>query len=189
MLQNICALLRAPKRQLGVWIRHQKLQYRFPQARLSYPILLSCDNVNALQIGTGSVIDAGGEIIVQATSTHSNVAGSLTLGNRVYIGARCNIRAGGGAIEVGDDTLIAQQVSLIASNHCIMNTALYQDQPWDEAKTGVVIGKNVWLGCGVTVLPGVEIGNNAVIGAGSVITKSVPANEVWAGVPAKKLER
>ena len=49
----------------------------------------------------------------------------------------------------------------------------------------VVIGKNVWLGASVTVVPGVTIGDNAVIAAGAVVTKDVPANTIAAGVPAK----
>jgi acetyltransferase-like isoleucine patch superfamily enzyme len=59
--------------------------------------------------------------------------------------------------------------------------------PWDESKTGVFIGKNVWIGVGVTILPGCSIGDNSVIGAGTVVTKSVPPNEVWVGNPATKL--
>ena len=49
----------------------------------------------------------------------------------------------------------------------------------------MVIGKNVWLGASVTVVPGVTIGDNAVIAAGAVVTKDVPANTIAAGVPAK----
>ena len=50
----------------------------------------------------------------------------------------------------------------------------------------VHIGKNCWLGSGVVVLPGVTIGDNVVIGAGSVVTKNVPAHEIWFGNPACK---
>jgi acetyltransferase-like isoleucine patch superfamily enzyme len=50
-----------------------------------------------------------------------------------------------------------------------------------------VIEENVWIGAGVTVLPGCAIGKNSVVGAGSVVTKSIPANEVWAGIPARKI--
>ena len=50
------------------------------------------------------------------------------------------------------------------------------------------IGKNVWIGSNATILAGVSIGNGAVIGAGSVVTKDVPENTVYAGVPAKKIK-
>ena len=49
----------------------------------------------------------------------------------------------------------------------------------------VQIGTNVWIGCHVVVLPGVTIGDHAIIGAGAVVTKTVPAGETWAGVPAR----
>ena len=51
----------------------------------------------------------------------------------------------------------------------------------------IILGKDVWLGCNVVVLKGVVIGDGAIIGAGSVVTKSIGANEIWAGVPARKI--
>ena len=53
----------------------------------------------------------------------------------------------------------------------------------------IKIGKNVWIGSNAAVLPGVTIGDNAVIGAGAVVTKDVPANRIAAGVPAKVIKR
>lgn len=50
------------------------------------------------------------------------------------------------------------------------------------------VGNDVWIGCNVTVIGGVKIGNGAVIGAGAVVTRNVPPYEIWAGVPAKKSE-
>jgi maltose O-acetyltransferase len=51
----------------------------------------------------------------------------------------------------------------------------------------ITIGRNVWLGAHVIVLPGVTIGDNAVVGAGSVVTTSVSGGEIWAGVPARRI--
>ena len=51
----------------------------------------------------------------------------------------------------------------------------------------IVIGEDVWVGGGVVICPGVTIGDRSVIGAGSVVTKDVPAFEVWGGIPAVKL--
>jgi acetyltransferase-like isoleucine patch superfamily enzyme len=57
----------------------------------------------------------------------------------------------------------------------------FQSLPVDQVRTGVTLAANVWLATGVTVLPG------CTVGAGSVVTKDVPAKEVWAGVPARKI--
>lgn len=56
---------------------------------------------------------------------------------------------------------------------------------WDTNKTGVYIGKDVWIGANVVILPGVKIGKNAIIGAGSVVTKNIPDNAIAYGNPAK----
>lgn len=81
--------------------------------------------------------------------------------------------------------MLAQNVSLIASNHCFVdNNVFYQDQPWETIRTGVAINKNVFIETGVVVLPGVEIGANSVVSAGSVVTKCIPPDQFWAGVPA-----
>jgi acetyltransferase-like isoleucine patch superfamily enzyme len=58
-----------------------------------------------------------------------------------------------------------------------------QDGPMKE----IAIGSDVWLGCHVVVLKGVCIGDGAVVGAGAILTKSVPPGEIWAGIPASKI--
>lgn len=162
-------------------------QYRYPDARFSFPINWVCDDFNAMKIGVQVSIGAFSEIVIESTSAYSNICGQLIIADRVAIGAHANIRASGGEIHIGHDCLLAQQVSLIASGHTVSTQGLYRDAPWDTTKTGVFIDENVWIGAGVTVLPGCTIGRNAVVGAGSVVTKSIPANEVWAGIPAKYL--
>lgn len=85
-----------------------------------------------------------------------------------------------GGIELEDNVLIGPEVKILSVNH-----------PLDpKNRRGVIlksvkIRRNAWIGAGVTVCPGVTIGENSVIGAGSVVTKDVPSNTVYAGVPAK----
>ena len=89
-----------------------------------------------------------------------------------------------GGIEIGDDVLIGHQVVIATLNHDL-----------DPAKRGnmtpapVKIGNKVWIGAHATVLPGVTVGEGAVIAAGAVVTKDVPANTVVAGVPAKPIKK
>jgi acetyltransferase-like isoleucine patch superfamily enzyme len=111
----------------------------------------------------------------------------LHVGEETYIGDQNNIRASGGKIIIGKKCLISQQVSLIAANHGILRDQYIKDQPW-ESKGDIIIGDDVWIGCGVQVLPGVHIGKGAVIAAGSVVTKSVQPYEIVGGVPAKKIK-
>ena len=106
----------------------------------------------------------------------------------------------GGCIEIGHGVFVNYGASISAhrlvrigdgaqlgSYACLMDNDYHQVEDRDkpgESKP-IILGRNVWLGVRVVVLKGVTIGDNAVIGAGSVVTKDVPANCLAAGVPAK----
>jgi len=109
----------------------------------------------------------------------------IVLGSRVHVGEGCFLWAGdtSGRITVGDDVLMAPGVFVTASNYTAVAGRRVADQPTREAD--VVIGRDVWLGARVVVLPGVRIGDGAVVGAGAVVTSDVPANAVAVGVPAR----
>jgi len=166
-------------------IRLTWLSFKFPSLKIESPTLIKFDYIDAISMGDDIYIGAFSEVVVFKKSSSSPVEGKLTIGNRVVIGKGANIRAAGGEIIIGDACLLAQNVSLIAANHLLDKSCYYRDQPWDPTKVGVTIGKNVWLGAGVTVLPGVKIGDNSVIAAGAVVAKQVPENQIWAGVPAR----
>jgi acetyltransferase-like isoleucine patch superfamily enzyme len=185
-LQRFKVLFRAPKAYFMRWLQCLTVQYHNPDLILTFPIFWLFDEIEAIQI-SNVLIGAFSEIVVLAKSPYTKVSGRLIIEDQVVIGAHANIRATGGEIFIGRNALIAQQVSLIASNHTISSKQPYGDLPWDESKTGIYIDENVWIGSGVTILPGCVIGRNSVIGAGSVVTKSVPAGEIWAGVPARKV--
>jgi acetyltransferase-like isoleucine patch superfamily enzyme len=149
------------------------------------PTKIRFDKPDALRLGKNITIGAFSEIIVLESTSFSPIKGALEIGDRVVIGKGANIRAAGGPIVIGEGALLAQDVSLIAANHLLSTSGLYRDQPWDSSRVGVIVGRNVWIGAGVIVLPGVDIGDNSVIGAGSVVTKNIPSNQIWAGVPAR----
>ena len=180
-------LVRGPKSLLTYWLRHQQVQYHNPDMVMCFPVALQYDDINSIKISPKVLIGAFSEILVLAKSPYSNTSGQLIIEDGTIIGSHANIRAAGGSIFIGKNSSIAQQVSLIASNHTVSNELPYKDSPWDECKTGILIEENVWIGAGVVVLPGCAIGKNSIVGAGSVVTKSIPANEVWVGVPARKL--
>ena len=105
------------------------------------------------------------------------------LGNNVYFNFNATL-VDDTHIYIGDSTLIGPNVTLATAGHPILpelrEKALQFNLP-------IHIGKNCWLGAGVIVLPGVTIGDNTVIGAGSVVTKDIPANVVAVGNPCKVL--
>ena len=104
---------------------------------------------------------------------------NITLGERIFINSGCKFQDQGG-VTIGDDSLIGHNALLATLNHD-MDPARRADMH----PALIVIGKRVWLGSNVTVLPGVTIGDGAVVAAASVVTKDVPANSVVVGSPAK----
>ena len=107
---------------------------------------------------------------------------NIKLGKNVFINSGCCFQDHAG-IEIGDGTLIGHQVVIATLNHA-------QDplSRADMFPKPVKIGKNVWIGAHATILPGVTIGDNAIIAAGAVVTKDVENNVVVGGVPAKKIK-
>lgn len=104
---------------------------------------------------------------------------NITLGKRVFINSGCCFQDQGG-IEIGDGCLIGHQVVLATLNH-----DLTPENRGSMLPAPIKLGKNVWIGAHATLLPGVIVGDNAVIAAGAVVTKDVPKNAVVGGVPAK----
>ncbi len=87
-------------------------------------------------------------------------------------------------IFVGDNTMLGPNVVIATAGHPIEPELRSQGAQYNIP---VHIGRNCWLGAGVVVLPGVTIGDNSVIGAGSIVTKDIPANVIAAGNPCRVL--
>ena len=112
---------------------------------------------------------------------------TIHLGKRVFIGDYSTIRATDFAkVIIGNDTMIAQGVKLISTNHAYhKKDVLIKNQHIIEDKKGIVLGEDCWVGGGVIILPGVSIGNGVVIGGNSVVTKDIPDYAVVVGNPAR----
>jgi acetyltransferase-like isoleucine patch superfamily enzyme len=138
-----------------------------------------------LRLGEAVAIEKG---TIFTWGKEADGCGFVDIGEHTWIGPYNNFRtAGRGRIVIGRKCYISQFCSFIANNHGISRDRPIQDQPHNPAKNTIIIGDDVWFGVGCSVLPGVEIGTGAVLGAGSVVTKSVPSYEIWAGVPAVKI--
>ncbi len=107
---------------------------------------------------------------------------NISVGKNVFINCCCHFQDQGG-IYIGDGALIGSHVVLATINH-----GLAPSERADNFPASIRICRNVWVGAHVTVLPGVTIHDNAVVAAGAVVTKDVPANVVVAGVPAKTVK-
>lgn len=105
------------------------------------------------------------------------------LGKNVYLNFNATL-VDDADIFIGDGTMIAPNVTIIAASHPISPKLRAEGYGCNEP---VRIGKNVWIASNVTILPGVRIGDNSVIGAGAVVTKDIPANVLAVGSPARVL--
>lgn len=115
---------------------------------------------------------------------YSNWGGKhVHFGNNVYANF-CLTAVDDTHIYVGDNTMIGPNVTLASAGHPVLPELREKAYQYNMP---VKIGKNCWLGAGVVVLPGITIGDNTVIGAGSVVTKDIPANVVAVGNPCRVL--
>ncbi len=179
--------LRRLRETFRQWAISSRIERQGRGLNVSHPVRWVTDDPRVIIFGEHVSIGPFCEIVALASDPKSSVRGELRIGSYSVIGAMCNIRAAGGAIRIGDHCLMGQNVSLLASNHLVQSDALYWQLRWDEKKTGVQIGNNCWIGAGATILPGCSVGDNSVIAAGSVVTKSIPANEIWGNIPARKI--
>ena len=124
-----------------------------------------------------------GDHVIIESGFYCDYGDKICLGHRVYINANCTF-IDGGEIHIADDCLIGPNVQILTINHD--KSALRRLNKYSYTQN-VVIQSNVWIGAGAIILPGVEIENNAIIAAGSVVTKKVAANTIVAGNPAKSI--
>ena len=106
---------------------------------------------------------------------------NIHIGSRVFIKACCHFQDPGG-VTIGDDCQIGHNVVFATLNHGLA--------PEDRKTTHpapITLGRNVWIGSNATILQGVTIGDNAVVAAGTVVTRDVPADTIVGGVPAKPI--
>jgi len=111
---------------------------------------------------------------------------TLRVGHRAQIGGNSRIDHD---VTIGNDVLMGPDVVMISGGHAFETPDLPINQQGSIERRPIVIGNDVWIGTRVIVMPGVEIGDGAVIGAGSIVTKNIPPYSVAIGAPAKVIRR
>jgi len=158
------------------------------------------DKYGTINIGEGSEIEDGvilstkhgGSITVGKNCIIRRGAMLLTYGGNIALGDYCGVNIysilyGHGGLVIGDYVQIAAHSVVIPANHGFSSL----DIPiWKQplSKKGIQIENDVWVGANVTILDGVKIGRGAVIGAGSVVTKSIMSFAVVTGNPAEVIK-
>jgi acetyltransferase-like isoleucine patch superfamily enzyme len=136
-----------------------------------------------LQIGRSGTIDFGRFVWIGDGTKIRCHEGVVEIGEKTVLGQDCTISAYQ-RVRIGEQCVIADRAMFIDFDHGVVEV----DRPIRRQgiyKRDVEVGSNVWIGYGACVLRGVRVGDNAIVGTNSVVTKDVPANAVVAGVPAK----
>ena len=129
---------------------------------------------------TGSEID---ESTFVFTPLYINYGKHTKIGKNVFINFDCIFLDLGG-ITIEDNVLIAPKVSLLTEGHPVSPKNRQSLVP-----APILIKKNAWIGANATILPGVTVGENAIVAAGAVVSKDVPDNSIVGGIPAKIIKK
>lgn len=147
------------------------------------PALNSAISIEAVREKLSGIIGAPvDETTVIFAPFHTNLGRFIKLGKHVFINHACSFLDMGG-ITLEDHVLIGPRVNLVTENHPL-NLASRRGMLCKP----ILIKRNAWIGAGATILPGVTVGENAVVAAGAVVSKDVPANTVVGGIPAKQIK-
>ncbi len=177
------------------WIKYLPRQYRLsrnPNVQISS--LAKIGSYGGIALCPGSNLRIGAETGIHCSIITEHSDAEIVIGNRSFIGGSSLIAAKG--IYIGDDVLISWNCSFYDHNsHPVpwaqrKNDVLdwYYDRPKDWSnvvRKEIVVKDKAWIGMGCIILKGVTIGEGAIVGAGSLVTKDVPDWSVVAGSPAK----
>lgn len=168
--------------------RHTDIRCKKKIAFLGSATIEDYVKIDALSKGgvtIGQNFSIGRGSIIECTGVLRELGDELVIGENVGIAANAFI-AVRGRVEIGDDTIFGPNVSIHAENHVFDN----KDTPirlQGSSRKGVKIGKDCWIGSKAVILDGVTIGDHAIVAAGAVVNKDVPAYAIVGGVPAKEI--
>lgn len=130
------------------------------------------------------IFDKCGDNVNVECGARFATGGGVSIGSGSGLGVNCSVH---GPLEIGDNVMMGPEVTILTHTHCIDRTDIPMSRQGSIVKK-VCIGNDVWIGMRSIIMPGVKIGDGAVIGAGAIVTKEVPAFAVVGGVPAKVIK-
>lgn len=150
-----------------------------------YNNLSPADNAGRLDILKGLLGHIADDEIIINQPFYCDYGKQISVGKRFFANFHFTV-LDEAKVTIGDDCFIGPNVSIYTACHSTNPAERNARNEWAEP---VTIGKNVWIGGSVTILPGVTIGDNVTIGAGSVVTKDIPSNVVAVGNPCRVIRQ
>ena len=165
-------------RSLFIWTG-MKLRYG---SRAKMALVNSIDGQFRATVDAGSMLSIG-DFLMSRGGLYIRVlhGGQMSIGRRCFFNRNCSITCVE-RVTIGDGCYFGNNLVIVDHDHAMGENGVTTDYVPGE----VVIGNGVWVGANCVILKGVHIGDGAVVAAGAVVTKDVPAHEVWAGVPARR---
>lgn len=199
--RNLGALASRLQRRWGRWVERRTLP-TFATAAVGFEMRLPRTIVNPklMHIGTDVKLGPNSELKCQTTypggwmrhpqgeHVQQRFEPSLTIGDRVTASGALQVLAFD-TVVIEDDVIFASNVFIADGTHAFASTAVPYKFQGVSPPAAVRIGRGSWIGQNVVVLPGVTIGELAIIGANSVVTSDVPAMTIAAGAPARVIRR
>lgn len=152
--------------------------------RTLYPTVFNMKIKNKILLMFGAEI---GRNLFLDTDVYIKSPKSLRIGNDVVISSYTVITASG-EVEIEDSVMIGYGCKILSQNHIIPSDLSVPIRFSGHSKNKVVIKKGSWIASNVIIMPGVTVGEGAVIGAGSIVTKDVEPYSIYVGNPAKKIK-
>ncbi len=168
-------------RLLGRWLRRRLLTRAGWRWRTNGPVFFG--RGLELQVARGARVEFGRFVWVGDGTKVRCHEGAVEIGAKTVLGQECTISAYK-RVRIGEQCVIADRAMFIDFDHGVVEV----ERPIRVQgiyTRDVEVGSNVWIGYGACILRGVRVGDNAIIGTNSVVTKDVPANAVVAGIPAR----
>ena len=149
------------------------------------------ESCSSIRIGQDAIRALCGKLILENFGKGSRIerkakfSSYVSMGERSNLGIACRVN---GKVTFGNDVMMGPNCQFYTTNHRYDDLSIPMDRQGNTAEKEIIIGNDVWIGASCIFLPGVCIGDGAVIGAGSVVTKDVPAYAIAAGNPCKVIK-